>query len=212
MPKNWVRRHRKDYFYLKAKEEDYRSRASYKLIQTTRKFQFIKPRDVVVDLGAAPGGWLQVARKIVGAKGFVLGVDLINIKPLECANVVTIVGDIIEPETVDRIAAILPRKADIVISDVSPHVSGIWEVDHARQVDLANKSLQIASSVLKGDGNFFVKVFQGELFNSFLNSVKKSFTDVKVIKPRASRKESAEIYVLGLGFKDKSKIVDSLEG
>jgi len=212
LPKNWVRRHRKDYFYLKAKEEDYRSRASYKLIQTTRKFQFIKPRDVVVDLGAAPGGWLQVARKIVGAKGFVLGVDLINIKPLECANVVTIVGDIIEPETVDRIAAILPRKADIVISDVSPHVSGIWEVDHARQVDLANKSLQIASSVLKGDGNFFVKVFQGELFNSFLNSVKKSFTDVKVIKPRASRKESAEIYVLGLGFKDKSKIVDSLEG
>ena len=207
-----MRRHRKDYFYLKAKEEDYRSRASYKLIQTTRKFQFIKPRDVVVDLGAAPGGWLQVARKIVGAKGFVLGVDLINIKPLECANVVTIVGDIIEPETVDRIAAILPRKADIVISDVSPHVSGIWEVDHARQVDLANKSLQIASSVLKGDGNFFVKVFQGELFNSFLNSVKKSFTDVKVIKPRASRKESAEIYVLGLGFKDKSKIVDSLEG
>ena len=207
-----MRRHRKDYFYLKAKEEDYRSRASYKLIQTTRKFQFIKPRDVVVDLGAAPGGWLQVARKIVGAKGFVLGVDLINIKPLECANVVTIVGDIIEPETVDRIAAILPRKADIVISDVSPHVSGIWEVDHARQVDLANKSLQIASSVLKGDGNFFVKVFQGELFNSFLNLMRKSFFEVKVIKPKASRKESAEIYILGLGLKEKSKAADSLEG
>ena len=207
-----MRRHRKDYFYLKAKEEDYRSRASYKLIQTTRKFQFIKPRDVVVDLGAAPGGWLQVARKIVGAKGFVLGVDLINIKPLECANVVTIVGDIIEPETVDRIAAILPRKADIVISDVSPHVSGIWEVDHARQVDLANKSLQIASSVLKGDGNFFVKVFQGELFNSFLRSMKKSFMEVKVIKPKASRKESAEIYVLGLGFKDKNTNADTFEG
>ena len=207
-----MRRHRKDYFYLKAKEEDYRSRASYKLIQTARKYQFIKPCDVVVDLGAAPGGWLQVVRKIVGTKGFVLGVDLVDIKPLEYANVVTIVGNITESETANRIAAILPRRADVVISDVSPHVSGIWEVDHARQIDLANKSLEIASLVLKGDGNFFVKVFQGELFSSFLNSVKKSFTDVKVIKPRASRKESAEIYVLGLGFKDKSKIADSLEG
>ena len=207
-----MRRHRKDYFYLKAKEEDYRSRAAYKLIQTAQKYQFIKPCDVVVDLGAAPGGWLQVARKIVGTKGFVLGVDLVDIKPLEYTNVITIVGDITEPETANRIEAILPRKADVVISDVSPHVSGIWEVDHARQIDLAHKSMQIVSLVLKGNGNFFVKVFQGELFNGFLNSVKKSFIGVKVIKPRASRKESAEIYILGLGFKDKNVIADSLEG
>ena len=207
-----MRRHRKDYFYIRAKEEDYRSRASYKLIQTTGKYQFINSRDVVVDLGAAPGGWLQVARKIVGTKGFVLGVDLIDIKPLDFVNVLTIVGDITEPETTNRIAAILPRKADVVISDVSPNVSGIWEVDHARQIDLANRSLQIAISVLRGNGNFFVKVFQGELFNRFLNLMRKSFLEVKVIKPKASRKESAEIYILGLGLMSKSKAANSLEG
>ncbi len=209
MPKSWVRGYRKDYFYLKAKEEDYRSRASYKLLQASRKYHFIKPRDIVVDLGAAPGGWLQAARKIVGAKGFVLGIDLVQIKPIEYPNVFTIVGDITEPEIVDRIRAILPRKADVVISDVSPHVSGIWEVDHARQIDLANSSIHIARSVLREDGNFFVKIFQGDLFNSFLNMIKKSFVEVKVIKPQASRKESAEIFVLGLGFKGKDTLVTS---
>jgi len=209
LPKSWVRGYRKDYFYLKAKEEDYRSRASYKLLQASRKYHFIKPRDIVVDLGAAPGGWLQAARKIVGAKGFVLGIDLVQIKPIEYPNVFTIVGDITEPEIVDRIRAILPRKADVVISDVSPHVSGIWEVDHARQIDLANSSIHIARSVLREDGNFFVKIFQGDLFNSFLNMIKKSFVEVKVIKPQASRKESAEIFVLGLGFKGKDTLVTS---
>lgn len=209
MPKSWVRGYRKDYFYLKAKEEDYRSRASYKLLQASQKYHFIKPRDIVVDLGAAPGGWLQAARKIVGAKGFVLGIDLVQIKPIEYPNVFTIVGDITEPEIVDRIRAILPRKADVVISDVSPHVSGIWEVDHARQIDLANSSIHIARSVLREGGNFFVKIFQGDLFNSFLNMIKKSFVEVKVIKPQASRKESAEIFVLGLGFKGKDTLVTS---
>lgn len=199
-----MRRHRKDYFYVKAKEEEYRSRASYKLTQVIEKYLFIKPRNVVVDLGAAPGGWLQVARKVVGAKGFVLGVDLKEIKPLGYENVLTIVGDITEPETTNRITAILPRKADVVISDVSQNVSGIWDVDHTRQIDLASTSLQIAISVLRDDGNFFVKVFQGELFNSFLSSLRKFFFEVKVIKPKASRKESAEIYVLGLGLKGKS--------
>jgi 23S rRNA (uridine2552-2'-O)-methyltransferase len=212
LPKEWVRRHRKDYYYRKAKEEDYRSRASFKLAQTVGKYQFIELGDVVVDLGAAPGGWLQVARKIVGAKGFVLGVDLTEIKPLDFVNVLTIVGDITEPEMTNRIAAILPCEADIVISDVSPNVSGIWEVDHARQTDLANTSLQIAISVLKDNGNFFVKVFQGDLFNLFLNSVWKYFSEVKVIKPKASRKKSAEVYVLGLGFKGKDKMADSVEG
>ncbi len=190
-----------DYFYLKAKKENYRSRASYKLVQATQKYHFIKQHDVVVDLGAAPGGWLQVTRKIVGAKGFVLGVDLVNIKPLDYVNVLTIVGDITEPETIDRILAILPRKADVVISDVSPNLSGIWEVDHARQIDLADKSLQIANSVLKDGGHFFAKVFQGEFFDVFLKSIKHSFEDVKVVKPKASRKESAEIYILGLNCK-----------
>jgi 23S rRNA (uridine2552-2'-O)-methyltransferase len=195
-----VRKHRKDYYYRKAKEEDYRSRAAFKITQANEKFLFITPGDAVLDMGAAPGGWLRVIRKIVGSKGFVLGVDLTEIKPFDFANILTIVGDISASETRDRVVAILPRKADVVTSDVSPNVSGIWEVDHARQIDLAEKSLQIAISVLKDNGNFFVKVFQGELFNHFLNTMRKCFSEVKVIKPKASRKQSAEIYVLGLGL------------
>ncbi len=206
-----MRRHRKDYYFRKAKEENYRSRAAYKIAEANEKFLFITPGDVVLDMGATPGGWLRVIRKIVGSKGFVLGVDLTEIKPFDFTNVLTIVGDITTSETKDRIIAILPCKADVVTSDVSPNVSGIWEVDHARQIDLADKSLQIANSVLKDNGNFFVKVFQGELFNRFLYSMRKCFSEVKVIKPKASRKQSAEIYVLGLGLKIQVSQVDSLK-
>ena len=161
----------------------------------------MKPGDVVVDLGAAPGGWLQIAREIAGEKGFVLGVDTVQIEPLSYPNVYTIVADIRDPETIRRAKALLPRPADAVISDVSPNVSGIWEVDHARQVELADRSLEIATYVLTDSGNFFVKVFQGDLFSQFLNKVRESFSIVKVIKPRASRKRSAETYVLGLNLK-----------
>ncbi len=211
MPSEWVRKHRKDYYFQKAKEENYRSRAAYKLDQANEKFLFIAPGDVILDLGAAPGGWLRVIKKIVGSKGFVLGVDLTEIEQFEFANIVTIVGDITASETRDRVVAILPRKADVVTSDMSPNVSGIWEVDHARQIDLAEKSLQIAISVLKDNGNFFVKVFQGELFNRFLNTMRKCFSEVKVIKPKASRKESAEIYILGLGLKSQVRQANSLK-
>ena len=201
MPKDWARGHRRDFYYRKAKKEEYRSRASFKLLQAFERYGFMKPGDVVVDLGAAPGGWLQIAREIAGEKGFVLGVDTVQIEPLSYPNVYTIVADIRDPETIRRAKALLPRPADAVISDVSPNVSGIWEVDHARQVELAERSLEIATYVLTDSGNFFVKVFQGDLFSQFLNKVRESFSIVKVIKPKASRKRSAETYVLGLNLK-----------
>lgn len=201
MPKDWARGHRRDFYYRKAKKEEYRSRASFKLLQAFERYGFMKPGDVVVDLGAAPGGWLQIARQIAGEKGFVLGVDTVQIEPLSYPNVYTIVADIRDPETIRRAKALLPRPADAVISDVSPNVSGIWEVDHARQVELAERSLEIATYVLTDSGNFFVKVFQGDLFSQFLNKVRESFSIVKVIKPKASRKRSAETYVLGLNLK-----------
>ncbi len=201
MSKEWLRRRRRDYFYRKAKEESYRSRASFKLLQAVKKYNFIKLGDVVVDLGASPGGWLQVAREIVGDKGFVLGLDLVKIKPLGFPNVYTIVGDVKDPEITRRIKAVLPRLADVVLSDVSPNISGVWEVDHARQIELAECSLQIAVSILGPKGYFFVKVFMGEMFNSYLNQVKKYFSSVRVFKPKASRAESAEIYVLALEYK-----------
>lgn len=198
MSGRWLERRKRDHYYKMAKREKYRSRAAYKLKQALEKYGFIKPGDVVVDLGAAPGGWLQVAREAVGDRGFVLGIDVKRIDPLGYGNVYTIVGDIMDPESLTRIKAILPRSADAVISDISPNISGIWDLDHIRQIELSMCSLQIALSILKNGGNFFVKVFQGELFNQFLREVRKNFRQVKIIKPKASRKESAEIYVLGL--------------
>ncbi len=203
LPKAWVRERKRDYYYRKAKEEKYRSRATYKLLQAVKKYRFLKKGDVVVDLGAAPGGWLQVSREIVGEEGFVLGVDLKKVKPLEAANVHTIVGDITDSETQKQIERILPASADAVISDVSPSISGVWEVDHARQVDLARESLRIALNLLKDGGNFFVKVFQGDMFQDFVEEVKQHFVRVEIIKPEASRAKSAEIFVLGIGSKKR---------
>lgn len=164
------------------------------------KYHFIREGDVVVDLGAAPGGWMQAARKIVGSEGFVLGVDLKPIEPFPECNVKTIVGDITEDETVEQILEALPRRADVVVSDASPNISGVWELDHARQMDLAQKALEIALKVLRPNGNFFVKVFQGDMLNDFVGKVKRYFRDVRVIKPKASRAKSSELFVLGLRF------------
>lgn len=198
MPKAWVRARKRDYYYRKAKEERFRSRAAYKLLETNDKYGFIKSGDVVVDLGAAPGGWMQVARRIVGESGFVVGVDIKPIEPLDEANVRSIVADIIEAETLEAVKSLLPKAADVVISDVSPNVSGVWELDHARQIDLARRSLQIAVSVLEHGGNFFVKVFQGDMLKDFVFEMQQCFAFVRLIKPRASRKESAEQFVLGI--------------
>ena len=201
MPKAWIQERKRDYYYRKAKEEKYRSRAAYKLFQAIEKYHFIKNGDVVVDLGAAPGGWVQAARKIVGGRGFVLGVDLKSIESFPQSNVRTIIGDINEQETLEQILTMIPKKADVVISDASPNISGIWEVDHARQIDLAHQSLKIALETLRPLGNFFVKVFEGDLLVDFINKVKRHFEVVRIIKPMASRAKSSEMFVLGMRLK-----------
>jgi 23S rRNA (uridine2552-2'-O)-methyltransferase len=201
VPKAWIQDRKRDYFYKKAKEEKYRSRASYKLSQANNKYNFIKYGDIVVDLGAAPGGWIQVAKKIIGNKGFILGVDLRKIEPFPQNYVCTIIGDITEPETRQQIVELLPNKADVILSDASPNISGIWEVDHARQIDLAQQALEIASEVLKPSGSFFVKVFQGDMLDDFIRKLKKCFDVVKIVKPQASRAKSSEMFVLGMGFR-----------
>lgn len=205
MPKAWIQERKRDYYYRKAKEEKYRSRAAYKLLQAAKKYHFIKVGDVVIDLGAAPGGWTQAARKIVGSKGFVLGIDVKPIEPFQERNIKTIIGDITEPDTTRQILEMLPRKADAIISDVSPNISGIWELDHARQIDLAQKALEIALKTLKPCGNFFVKVFQGDMLNDFIRMVKQHFEDVKIIKPKASRAKSSEIFILGIHLKGNKR-------
>ncbi len=137
----------------------------------------------------------------MGKEGFVLGVDLKSIKPLETANTQTLVGDITSPETQKLIEEILRSKADVIVSDVSPNISGIWEVDHAKQMDLACESLKLALRLLKRGGNLFVKVFQGDMFKGFVETVKEHFARVEIIKPEASRAKSAEVFVLGIGLK-----------
>jgi 23S rRNA (uridine2552-2'-O)-methyltransferase len=198
-----VNERKREYYYRKAKAEKFRSRASYKLLQAVTKYQFIKPGYVVVDLGAAPGGWTQAARQLVEDFGFVLAVDLKLIAPVDSPNVLTIIGDVSDPKTTKSILQFLPRSADVVISDVSPNISGVWDLDHARQIDLASQSLQIASQILRPGGNFFVKVFQGSTTNRFVYEARNHFDFVKLVKPKASRLKSAELYLLGMGFKQK---------
>lgn len=198
MPKAWVKERKREYYYRKAKEEKFRSRAAYKLLQAVKKHRFIKSGYVVVDLGAAPGGWTQASRRIVDSSGFVLGIDLKRMEPIDLPNVRTVIGDVTDSQVTQNIREFLPRSADVVISDVSPNISGIWELDHARQIDLARQSLRIATSVLRQRGNFFVKVFQGDMLNDFVKEVKQHFSFVKLIKPKASRAKSSELYVLGM--------------
>ena len=198
MTRNWPKERERDYYYRLAKEEGYRSRAAFKLLQVSKKYGLIDEGDTVVDLGAAPGGWLQAARTIVGEDGFVLGIDLKPIEALPWPNVDFSVGDIRELKNL-KLSERLPKgKADVVVSDVSPNISGAWEVDHARQIELAETSLKIASAILRPGGNFLVKAFQGDLMNSFVKDVKQLFAVVKIAKPKASRAESSELYILGL--------------
>ncbi len=199
--KTWIRERKQEFYYKKAKSENYRSRATYKLSQTIEKYHFIKRGNVVVDLGAAPGGWIQAARKATTKAGFVLGVDLKPIAPFEQTYIRTIVCDMTEPNAIKEIQSFLPSKADVVISDMSPNISGVWEVDHARQIDLATKALEVAKQILCPHGNFFTKVFEGDLLTKYIDLVKENFEEVKLIKPKASRAKSSEMYILALGLK-----------
>ena len=201
LTKAWIQDRKKEYYYKKAKEENYRSRATYKLVQANEKYGFIQRNAIVVDLGAAPGGWIQAARKMTGKNGFVLGIDLKPIDPFTQEYIRTIIADFTEPGTIDIIMSFLRRKADVVLCDAAPNITGVWEVDHARQIELAEKALEIAQCVLRPSGSFFVKVFEGELLNDFMQTVKILFDEVKLVKPQASRQQSSEMYLLALGLK-----------
>jgi 23S rRNA (uridine2552-2'-O)-methyltransferase len=200
LPKAWIRERKNEFYYKKAKAENYRSRSTYKLVQANNKYNFIKFRDIVVDLGAAPGGWIQAARKMTGKHGFVLGVDLKPIEPFTQEYIRTIVADLTDPNICEEILSFLPRRPDVVLCDAAPNVTGVWEVDHAIQIDLATKALEIAQGILKPGGNFFVKVFQGDLLEEFIQTVKANFETVKIVKPPASRAKSSEEYILALGL------------
>ncbi|MEE9150826.1 MAG: RlmE family RNA methyltransferase [Thermoplasmata archaeon] len=198
MSKRWVVERKRDGYYRQAKKAGYRSRSAYKLRQINDRYKVISPRDRVLDLGAAPGGWLQVAKEIVGKKGVVVGVDIQSIEPIE--GVTFLKGDVTSSETLKKLRLIV-TKVDVVISDMSPNITGNYSMDHAKSIDLAEKALGVAKNLLKEDGNFVVKVFQGDLFEDYLRKVTTKFRFTKAHAPKASRKTSSEIYLIGKGFK-----------
>lgn len=201
MGRRWQLERRRDYYYRQAKLESYRSRASYKLKQLNQRYHLLRRGDVVVDLGAAPGGWMQVALEAVGGTGFVLGVDLQRIEEFPNKNAVTMAADFTDPAVVEKIREKLPRPADVVISDASPSISGVWDLDQARSAELVKSALVVAERVLVPGGNFLAKVFQGALMDDLLKQIKEKFEFVKISKPQASRKGSAEVYIIGKGFR-----------
>ncbi len=217
MAERWLQQRRQDAYWKKAKREGYRSRAAYKLQQINDRYGLFRKGDAVVDLGCAPGGWTQAALEVVGEAGAVVGVDLDRVRPLPPARCIR--GDMTKPETLDEVRRELaapgrgsPRlaRADAVVSDMAPNISGVYSMDQARSVALARKALLAARALLRPGGKFLVKVFEGEDFAPYLAEVRASFSFVKVYSPPASRRESSEVYIVAKGFSRTSRRKRSL--
>ena len=200
MGSRWQVEKHNDPYYKKAKKEEYRSRASYKLKQLDKKYKIIKLGDSVVDLGAAPGGWSQVALEKVGEDGLVVGVDLNRFKKFHEDNYYGIKGDFTTPEVQEKIINLISGKAKVVISDASPSLSGIKNIDQLRSIDLVNVVIEISENILDRKGNLVMKVFQGPEYKNMLDSLKGKFRQVKTTKPASSRKKSSEMYVVCLDY------------
>ena len=189
---------KKDHYRKLAHEQGFRSRAAYKLKEINKSYRIIGPGSYVLDLGCAPGGWSQVAQKISGNQGKVLGIDMSFVE--EIPNVKIIQGNIEEPSIVDEIMEYFGKKADSVICDLSPQVSGNWSVDHATQISLNYSAVKIMDKVLEKKGNALFKVFDGEYSSEFYDFIRKKFIKTKLTKPKASRKPSSELYCIGMGL------------
>ena len=196
--KQWMREHINDPYVQQAQRDGYRSRAAYKLLEIDARDHLLKPGMVVVDLGATPGGWSQVAANIVGDAGKVIALDLLPLAPLP--RVEFIQGDFREDDVLAQLEARLGGKQiGIVISDMAPNISGIDSSDQARSIHLAELALEFAAQHLKPGGSFLVKVFQGAGFEEYVKLMREHFTRVVTRKPKASRDRSSEVYMLGLG-------------
>jgi 23S rRNA (uridine2552-2'-O)-methyltransferase len=196
--KQWMREHVNDPFVQLAKKQGYRSRAAYKLLEIDAKDRLLKPGTVVVDLGATPGGWSQVAAAKVGRGGKVIALDLLPLDPL--AGVDFILGDFRKDTVLKQLEDLLQGKpVGLVISDMAPNICGVASADQARALHLAELAMEFALEHLKQDGSFLVKVFQGAGFEDFLKLMRSRFAKVVTRKPKASRDRSSEVYLLGSG-------------
>ena len=196
----WLREHFDDIWVQRAQKEGYRSRAAYKLLEIQEKDKILKPGMAVIDLGAAPGGWTQVAAKIVGTEGSVIATDILAMDSI--ADVDFVQGDFTEESVLeDLLNAVDKRQFDLVISDMAPNMSGMSAVDIPKAMYLCELALDLCNSVLKPGGAFLSKVFQGEGFENFRGDLKQRFNTLKTRKPEASRPRSKELYLLAEGFK-----------
>jgi len=189
-----------DRYYKKAKQEGYRSRAAYKLLELQQRLHLLRSGYAVVDLGAAPGGWLQVAGKIVGENGKVIGVDLQSIKPFKQRNIILIEGDITALEIPAKIKELLSGRADCVLSDLAPKLSGIRDADMARCLDLNRTALRVAVEILRPGGAILIKSFISDDLQLFTEELKRDFSAVQRTKPEATRQGSSEFYFYAKGF------------
>lgn len=213
---DWLKEHFDDEYVKRSQKEGYRSRAIYKLQEIQQKDNLIRPNMQVVDLGAAPGGWSQYAAELVGSKGRVVASDILSIDPLPFVEFVK--GDFTEESVLNEILAVLngdldesssnksPNtstnyRADVVISDMAPNMTGVEATDQPRSIYLCELSLDMACQILKPGGSFVAKVFQGDGSEAFLKDVRSHFAKVKIRKPKASRPRSREVYVVGQNFK-----------
>jgi 23S rRNA (uridine2552-2'-O)-methyltransferase len=206
--KQWLRRHVNDPYVQRSKREGYRSRSAYKLTQIDDRDRIFKPGQVVVDLGAAPGGWSQVAAERVGRAGLVVAIDLLAMEPV--AGVTFVQGDFTRKSGLAALeGALATRQADLVLSDMAANMTGITVTDQARSMYLAELARDFAQLQLQRDGTFLVKIFQGAGYDDYLKSLRRAFLKVVVRKPDASRDESAEQYLLARGLKPE---ISSREG
>ena len=191
-----------DYYFKKAKKEHYPARSVYKLEEAQKKYRFLKTGDTVLDLGCQPGSWAIYAARTVGPEGLVVGVDLQEgqkISIAKAAKTVWLCQDIMAEDVVGTIQEI-SKNFRIILSDIAPRTSGNKWVDQQQSLNLARRVLELAESLLENGGNLYVKVFEGEDFKEFVDSVRKNFKTVKIVKPKSSRSESREVFLLGLAY------------
>ena len=200
----WYSEKKREHFYKEAKRVGYRARSAFKLKQIQKKFRIIHEGDTVIDLGAAPGGWSQVIKELVGDHGTVVGIDLLRIEPIN--DVTFLREDMTKEPTIQKIRQVIERdKADVLLSDMSPDISGNYSIDQARSIYLCEQALKVVEPLLKEGGHFVCKVFAGEDMQEFIQKTHQKFKTVKCFSPPASRKSSSEIYVIAR-FLQKSHV------
>ena len=191
---------RKDHFYKRAKEEGHRSRSAYKLLELQKRFGLIKPKNYVLDLGCWPGGWLQVALKTVGNEGRVVGIDLVETEDITDSRLKVICGDVADENSVQQAIDAAGREFDVVLSDMSPKLSGIKEADRARAQHCAELALWVADQSLREGGNLVIKAFKSSEADQFVKSVRARFNKLVRAELKSTRKTSNEFFIVGLGF------------